>query len=196
MRRFLFTTASLISLLLLVATVVVWVRSYWVADFFESHFDRYADGLGGRDEFWIVSDQDQFSFESNQWWNDGWQYVRIFKHTNGRLDRRFGHGAPGKSGTWTYQGWHGFGLRHTVIGDLSHGSPRNKGIKWFFTVRYWAVCVLLAAMPVLSLFSYLRRRRIRHQGSCPACGYNLTGNTSGTCPECGTPVEGKAKVST
>ena len=23
------------------------------------------------------------------------------------------------------------------------------------------------------------------QGKCPACGYNLTGNTSGVCPECG-----------
>lgn len=25
-------------------------------------------------------------------------------------------------------------------------------------------------------------------GVCTACGYNLTGNTSGVCPECGTPV--------
>ena len=24
--------------------------------------------------------------------------------------------------------------------------------------------------------------------TCPACGYDLTGNTSGICPECGTPV--------
>ena len=23
---------------------------------------------------------------------------------------------------------------------------------------------------------------------CVACGYNLTGNTSGTCPECGSPI--------
>ncbi|HSZ60064.1 MAG TPA: hypothetical protein VK797_30755 [Tepidisphaeraceae bacterium] len=27
---------------------------------------------------------------------------------------------------------------------------------------------------------------------CPACSYNLTGNTSGVCPECGTSVEAKA----
>ena len=36
------------------------------------------------------------------------------------------------------------------------------------------------------------RRRIRRDwkesGACEACGYDLTGNTSGTCPECGAPV--------
>jgi len=26
------------------------------------------------------------------------------------------------------------------------------------------------------------------RGCCAACGYNLTGNTSGSCPECGAPV--------
>jgi hypothetical protein len=25
-------------------------------------------------------------------------------------------------------------------------------------------------------------------GNCTACGYNLTGNTSGVCPECGTAI--------
>lgn len=26
-------------------------------------------------------------------------------------------------------------------------------------------------------------------GTCPYCGYNLTGNVSGVCPECGRPVK-------
>ncbi len=26
-------------------------------------------------------------------------------------------------------------------------------------------------------------------GTCPYCGYNLTGNVSGVCPECGTAVQ-------
>lgn len=33
-----------------------------------------------------------------------------------------------------------------------------------------------------------QRRSQRPSGRCPACRYNLTGNTSGTCPECGTPI--------
>jgi hypothetical protein len=39
-------------------------------------------------------------------------------------------------------------------------------------------------LAVLALHAY----RIRGQqppGCCPACGYNLTGNTTGFCPECG-----------
>ena len=32
------------------------------------------------------------------------------------------------------------------------------------------------------------RRAKLMQGLCSACGYNLTGNTSGICPECGTKV--------
>ena len=32
------------------------------------------------------------------------------------------------------------------------------------------------------------RNRPPPKGSCPGCGYNLTGNESGKCPECSTPV--------
>ncbi len=33
------------------------------------------------------------------------------------------------------------------------------------------------------------RRPCIDLGCCQACGYNLTGNTSGICPECGTPCK-------
>jgi hypothetical protein len=32
----------------------------------------------------------------------------------------------------------------------------------------------------------LARRKSGTPGTCPSCGYDLTGNVSGTCPECGT----------
>ena len=34
----------------------------------------------------------------------------------------------------------------------------------------------------------IARRTLLMKGYCSACGYNLTGNTSGVCPECGTKV--------
>jgi len=34
-----------------------------------------------------------------------------------------------------------------------------------------------------------RRRRADRAGLCPACEYDLTGNTSGVCPECGERVQ-------
>jgi len=40
---------------------------------------------------------------------------------------------------------------------------------------------------VLTAFGFCTWRGLRRlpRGSCEACGYDLTGNTSGTCPECG-----------
>ena len=56
---------------------------------------------------------------------------------------------------------------------------------------HWLLAGVLAILPV----RWFRRRlhcrlaRRRHAaGECVACGYNLTGNTSGTCPECGIPI--------
>jgi hypothetical protein len=50
---------------------------------------------------------------------------------------------------------------------------------------YWFFAVLASVIPGI----WLRRRLNRRppKGHCQACGYNLTGNTSGACPECGTP---------
>ena len=33
-----------------------------------------------------------------------------------------------------------------------------------------------------------RKRAVRPTSTCPTCGYDLTGNTSGVCPECGTKI--------
>ncbi len=51
-------------------------------------------------------------------------------------------------------------------------------------VPLW-VPFLLAAIPTVWLW---RRDRRPPKGGCQACGYNLTGNTSGVCPECGGPA--------
>jgi hypothetical protein len=59
---------------------------------------------------------------------------------------------------------------------------------------YFDVLVVLWAPMVLAvgagLWLVCKDRRLRQllAGCCKACGYNLTGNTSGTCPECGTPI--------
>lgn len=49
-----------------------------------------------------------------------------------------------------------------------------------------AVCILSAIG--LALFDFRRTAWecvVGPAGFCTACGYNLTGNTSGICPECG-----------
>lgn len=77
------------------------------------------------------------------------------------------------------------------------GGRRDDGTLLFFrSVRLEApapllLCALLS-YPALAVGLVVYRmgiragRRLAH--GCDACGYDLTGNTSGTCPECGRPV--------
>jgi hypothetical protein len=54
---------------------------------------------------------------------------------------------------------------------------------WALEIPDW-MPTITAALPAAWLgYRVLRRRNM--PGSCPACGYNLTGNVSGVCPECG-----------
>jgi len=60
-----------------------------------------------------------------------------------------------------------------------------------FSLPLWPVLLVTAVLPVLWMMREYRRRRGRRRtlnGLCAACGYSVTGNTSGTCPECGTPI--------
>ena len=61
-------------------------------------------------------------------------------------------------------------------------------------IPLWAITCLFATLPTLNTLLTLARKLHRGKGRCTACGYNLTGNTSGTCPECGTPVPAKPEA--
>lgn len=62
---------------------------------------------------------------------------------------------------------------------LFRPSPPTRNV----AVPMW---VPAAMAGVLLLFS--RSKAGRKHGRCPACGYDLTGNTTGRCPECGTAI--------
>jgi hypothetical protein len=53
----------------------------------------------------------------------------------------------------------------------------------FYCLPLW-LPFLIVVIPAAFLWHHDRRRI--QPGHCPACNYNLTGNTSGICPECGT----------
>jgi hypothetical protein len=46
------------------------------------------------------------------------------------------------------------------------------------------VTALLALALAVAILKWQHRQSLR-VGLCPACSYNITGNTSGVCPECG-----------
>ncbi len=73
---------------------------------------------------------------------------------------------------------------------------RDYRIRWLparrehLNLRYldlplWIPIPLLLA---LGTGLWLRDRRRARLGCCPACAYDLVGNTSGVCPECGAPA--------
>jgi hypothetical protein len=47
------------------------------------------------------------------------------------------------------------------------------------------LCASATALGAVMLFMYSQRSPFEQLRACGACGYNLTGNTSGRCPECG-----------
>jgi hypothetical protein len=72
----------------------------------------------------------------------------------------------------------------------SYNRPPETGWYWGFlviTVPCWAVTAATAVAPGIWLIQWTRRRRRRLRGMrglCPSCGYDLRA-TPGRCPECG-----------
>jgi hypothetical protein len=93
---------------------------------------------------------------------------------------------------WELYEWHS-GPREYQL-RLAHGSICiYRGyilIADFELAKMSAFFALLPGAWVLHR-AYLLERRRNHELSrfCPACGYNLTGNTSGVCPECGAAIK-------
>jgi hypothetical protein len=64
--------------------------------------------------------------------------------------------------------------------------------------RHPSVYLFAIVMYVALIANLVSRHKLKTKlnrlltGHCPACGYNLTANTSGTCPECGTPSSSSA----
>jgi len=81
--------------------------------------------------------------------------------------------------------WHGFELQSRISPEFNRPTKiRDASV----TFPDWCPLAVLGLFPVMWLargVHRLRSRRRRRRGHCAACGYNLTGNTSGVCPECG-----------
>ena len=64
----------------------------------------------------------------------------------------------------------------------------------------WIVALLGAGLviigSVLQLLMFSRMTLLAPGPFCPACQYDLTGNTTGLCPECGIPVPPSASSAT
>jgi hypothetical protein len=174
-KRTLFTFASLLSLLMCLATVVLWVRSHYVRD--DVFWVNSEMGLGvscglGHLYFWQASTLPPTPPHSFPW---------EFHHEVKRPARSVLSLLPT--------------MRHVSVGGVALQWGRGPESDWGYYhhelfAPAWLVFVTSVFLP--SRWAWIRWQFRNRECRCPTCSYNLTGNTSGVCPECGTPVKATA----
>jgi len=173
---------TLASLLLLVATATVWVRSHWwyeAATYWKAPDRAFSVAVhGGRTLLSVThtsrKGEAPSSFRRNSMPLD--EISTFLDYDAPKWRGRFGflysasYHAPGAPIHEDYYDYHGV------------------------VVPLWFVAGLLAVLPTLVAARGARRlwRNERHlPGTCPRCGYDLRA-TPGRCPECGTPTKASA----
>ena len=176
MRRRLFTLLAALSLLLCVATIVLWVRSYPERD---SLVHRGAAGEGTRIAS-LFSDNGRVRFQVLEFkrYRDeddklGWSYFRSDGHVLPLDDLKvFTKAITSRHSSL------GFGFLST-----KESTPNPSWLR-AADVPHWFLAALFAILPALHFAATLRLRKSRREGLCPTCGYDLRA-TPDRCPECG-----------
>jgi hypothetical protein len=163
--RWTFCGLAVASLLLCVAVVALWVRSYRVDDTFIFRklflsgrlWDFEATSVTNRMELvCVVWRFDMPADAKGCWWT-------VMPAPNSRVDLGFRHGDNEAGGTYLA-----------------------------LAVHHWLLIAMTAILPTFAVVRTFRRRQVK--GQCPICSYNLTGNVSGICPECGTAISRMAST--
>jgi hypothetical protein len=182
MRRKLFNFVALVSLLLCVATVVLWVRSSVTEDFISRFFV-------GR-EFFVYWDGSLKVRRYTKFLTP--QSIEVPDSFN-RVDPRMAAWSAARA-TKQQHFW-GFRMEESHLldggGNAGYTYEFDKGISKTFVIPVWFLLITTATLPTLWMTRRLRMLGHDVHPECP-CGYNLTGNISGVCPECGTAVVGRA----
>jgi len=177
--RHAFTLCSAVSLVMLVAVAVAWVRSYW-----------WTDQL-----VWTRIDGNRFlqSARGHLWLQMQLGDLSGLPPDDFGLDyRRFQPYSPPHSLLSFY------GPDDRFVGGSSF---RRAGFEWYTledgngivvatgVARCSSIALAMAVLPLAwgtsRAVSYVRQRRRKRAGQCTACGYDLRASPE-RCPECGT----------
>jgi hypothetical protein len=152
----LFTLLAALSLLLCVAAVGVWVKSFWLAD--SITLRRISPQAGLMEERSVLSTRGRVAFARDQW----------------QIHPGF-YASPADMQKLVDQA----GLSHTSI------RPEMRlPLAVRYVVPHWVVPPVFAALPMAYLWRRSRDQRRSRTGLCPTCGYDLRASPE-RCPECG-----------
>jgi hypothetical protein len=180
-----------LSLLLCVAAVALWVRSYVVdEECLRSSLDDRPDAFRStlfslatwRGVLGISIHRQEFDGPalSNRRYAIELDMVRSldFEARNWRWTKR----RPESFQVTRGRPLSGFGFGGWVVNERGVGW-RNISVGW--RTPFWFLLLLFGLTPSLRLIGRLRKRRKLKRGVCAVCGYDLRA-TPGRCPECGT----------
>lgn len=179
MLRRLFTFASAVSLVLFAATVVVWVRSYFLKEEVHGNWharDLYAMSGAGRlsvGESFILPERMEIERELPRYqsWPRGTSEVVI----PSQLRR---------------QRWQCLGVEWIQFRGGTYSVGQNVD-EWAagsqLSVPYSLLAIVLAVLPLTSAAHGMRRHQRLRTNRCVTCGYDLRASED-RCPECGTPI--------
>jgi hypothetical protein len=181
-RRVLLNVLTALSLLLCVAAVSLWVRSFFVTDIFSW---RSAASVDGR---WVETEA------TVSVGRGGAMYERVGTRGNvggappaGTSPPLWQTAPPTSVGGGSHLPgfWQRRGLGFWTTGPLTEPGRVDQQV---VTAPLWSVALLASVPAFVGAASYVRQRRRRRRaeaGLCARCGYDLRA-TPGQCPECGT----------
>ena len=182
LRHILFSGCAVLSLLLLLTTVSMWIRSYWYFDEYRA-VNRSNGQLSDLLSLYGGVQLARAENVNNRNGELGWTWDSL-----GSTPLDSNHWAVVPDARWqalagprTEHAFRGIGFR-LISGNLANSMPF-----WSLRIPYGFLVLVSAVFPALFVARWLRfnrRSRSRREGRCASCGYDLRA-TPLRCPECG-----------
>jgi hypothetical protein len=182
MLRRLFTLASAVSLVLFVATVVLWARSRASGIALPLRYDNQEWEVSSCQGKLTLNNTPQIRLEEAHWsraLHDVERLRRAYQASFLSGDRMYGSAVDAEHATDTRDALRVAQQRVDQLAGAGITPPASH------SVSHRVPLLVTIPLPLCRLWSAARLRRRRLTGHCLHCGYDLR-VTPGRCPECGT----------
>jgi hypothetical protein len=177
-RRLLSVASVLLLLLLCVATIVVWVRSYWREEFFQrSGGSGYYTATVSNGRVGLAWDSEPYGEYGNSWQHATFSPTESLDVPQPEPSIVQGEPTPFY---WVYFD----GLGFTFV---THQFPITHRLDHTLNFPLWFLAGMFALPVAAWAINQFRRRARGNGGGCKSCGYDCRASKD-RCPECGTPI--------